>query len=213
MKLGIVSDVHGDAVALRQALALLDAQGAQQIVCAGDLVSKGSDATGVVRLLQERAIPTVQGNHDADACADGFILVYKNARDGIEIPYTEALGDEMHLYLSTLPHRLTFAWAGKRLYMTHASTWDQVTVIDTSSERALFERVAVDADADVVILGHTHLPFLVSIARCLIVNPGCAYYGYPEFRSTCALLTLPEGEMTVYDVTTGEKIPYVSLTL
>lgn len=213
MKLGIIADVHGDAVALGQALALLDAHGAEQIVCAGDLVSKGSDAAGVVRLLQARAIPTAQGNHDVDTCADGFVLVYKNARDGIEVPYTEALTPAMSHYLSTLPPALTFEWEGKRLYMTHAVPWDQITILAPHSERGLFERTAAEANADVVILGHMHEPMLASVGGCLIVNPGCVYYGYPEFRSTCALLTLPECAVTVFDVMTGVEVQPARLDL
>jgi putative phosphoesterase len=206
VKLGIVADVHGDAVALRQALSLLDRQGAEQIVCAGDLVSKGSDAAGVIGLLQARAIPTVQGNHDADACSDGFILVYKNERDGIDMPYTESLSDEMRCYLRTLPSALRFEWEGKRIVMVHASTWDQNIIIKSEGDRALLERLATEADADVVILGHVHEPMRANVGRCIIVNPGCVYYGYPEFRSTCALLTLPECALTVFDVNTGAEV-------
>jgi putative phosphoesterase len=213
VKLGIISDIHGDAVALRQALALLEAQGINQIVCAGDLVNKGADAADVIQVLTERAIPTVQGNHDTDACADGFILVYKNERDGIEIPFTHELSDDMQQYLSTLPHALSFQWEGKRIHMTHATTWDQITELRAETGAALFERIAADANADVVILGHTHIPMTVRVGNCLLVNPGCVYYGYPEYRSTCAVLTLPECAFRVFDVNSGAETDLLRLTL
>ncbi len=56
MKIGIISDIRSDAIALRKALDLLRAEGVDQIVCAGDLVNKGGDSEGVVRLIQSEAI-------------------------------------------------------------------------------------------------------------------------------------------------------------
>jgi predicted phosphodiesterase len=65
----------------------------------------------------------------------------------------------------------------------------------------------------VIILGHTHTPLIVSVGDQQIVSPGCVYYDYPEFRSTCAILSLPEREFTVFDVDTGEPFEPERLTL
>ncbi|MBI1258902.1 MAG: YfcE family phosphodiesterase [Chloroflexi bacterium] len=213
MKVGIIADIHGDSVALRKALALLEAQAVDQIICAGDMVNKGSDAAGVIALLQEHAIATVQGNHDFDACADGYILVYRNERDGIEIPYTHDLSTDMQTYLSSLPLALRFEWENQRLHMTHASTWDQITVLRADADQTLFQRVAAETSADVIIVGHTHVPMIIHVGDQLIVNPGCVYYGYPEFRSTCAILSLPERAFTVFDVDTGVEVEPERLSL
>ena len=46
---------------------LVDAErcGAEKVVCAGDVVGCGPDPTGAIRILRERGIPTVMGNHAA----------------------------------------------------------------------------------------------------------------------------------------------------
>jgi predicted phosphodiesterase len=62
MKIGLISDIHGDIDALRMALEHL--HDADHILCAGDLVEKGSAGPAVVDLIRERSIPTVRGNHD-----------------------------------------------------------------------------------------------------------------------------------------------------
>ncbi len=64
MKLGLISDIHGDPVALELAWAHLTVLGADRIVCAGDLVGYGPFPDRVVEFLREHQVPSVRGNHD-----------------------------------------------------------------------------------------------------------------------------------------------------
>ena len=52
MRIGLISDIHGDIDALNTALTLLKAQGAEKILCAGDLVEKGTEGDAVVRVIK-----------------------------------------------------------------------------------------------------------------------------------------------------------------
>ena len=62
---------HGDAagvhVATRQVYTWQRGRctRAEQVICAGDIVGYGHDPSGVIRILREREIPAVMGNHDA----------------------------------------------------------------------------------------------------------------------------------------------------
>ena len=62
MKLGLISDIHGDPVALELAWSYLTVMGADRIVCAGDLVGYGPFPDRVVSFLQGRLIASVRGN-------------------------------------------------------------------------------------------------------------------------------------------------------
>ncbi len=64
MKLGIISDIHGDACALELAWAHLTVLGVDRIVCAGDLVGYGPHPDRVIEFVREHAIDRVRGNHD-----------------------------------------------------------------------------------------------------------------------------------------------------
>ena len=64
MKLGIISDIHGDKLALELAWAHLTVLGADRIVCAGDLVGYGPHPDEVVAFVREYRIACVRGNHD-----------------------------------------------------------------------------------------------------------------------------------------------------
>ncbi len=83
MKLGLISDLHGDPVALELAWSHLTVLGADRIVCAGDLVGYGPLPDKVVAFVDSRGVPCVRGNHDRWAVERdrGLTVVYR-----IEMP-------------------------------------------------------------------------------------------------------------------------------
>ena len=60
----IISDIHGNHAGLVAALADIDRQACDQIVCLGDLVEGGTENEAVIETLQQRGVPCVRGNHD-----------------------------------------------------------------------------------------------------------------------------------------------------
>lgn len=67
MRIGIISEIHGDMPSLTAAVDYLQQQTVDLILCAGDVVERGSDDHGVVSYLRQLGIPCVQGNHDENA--------------------------------------------------------------------------------------------------------------------------------------------------
>jgi hypothetical protein len=70
MKLGLLADIHEDTRQLRQAIALLEQQGAERFVVLGDVFETGKLIEQTVRLLQEVRAVGVWGNHDVGLCFD-----------------------------------------------------------------------------------------------------------------------------------------------
>lgn len=62
--IGLISDIHGNAVALRAVLSELDALGIQHIICLGDIAGYGPQVNECCQILISRSIPTLIGNHD-----------------------------------------------------------------------------------------------------------------------------------------------------
>src|SRR5271166_994443 len=106
MKLGLISDIHGDPVTLELAWTHLITMKADRIICAGDLVGYGPFPDRVVAFLKERQIPSVRGNHDrwAVSRAPGAVDEY-----GGRMPSHETLE-----YLGSLPADLLIE-AGTRM--------------------------------------------------------------------------------------------------
>ncbi|UXA11583.1 metallophosphoesterase [Mycobacterium sp. SMC-8] len=66
--IAFVGDIHGNSVALRGLLPLLEGEGINQIVLLGDYINKGNDSAGVIEILfqESKRVPMVllKGNHE-----------------------------------------------------------------------------------------------------------------------------------------------------
>src|SRR5271165_3536837 len=64
MKVALISDIHGNLLALEKVLRHLDAEGTDEIICLGDVAATGPNPHEVLGLLRARKIPCVMGNTD-----------------------------------------------------------------------------------------------------------------------------------------------------
>lgn len=159
MLLGIVSDIHGNAPAMAQALSQLSTL-ADEVLVAGDAFSDHMFSNEVVAQIRDAGARYIQGNHEmtflgpASAAARGSSRV-----------------DRRHLqYVADRPLQIRTEVDGKTLLMVHGSPWKPYGdyLQPTSSK---FSRCG-ELGADFVILGHTHSPFHVWFGGTLVVNPG-----------------------------------------
>src|SRR5215207_6345278 len=65
MKIAVISDIHGNHLALDAALTDIESEGVDRIVCLGDAIQGGPQPAEVVARLRELACPVVMGNADA----------------------------------------------------------------------------------------------------------------------------------------------------
>jgi putative phosphoesterase len=160
MRLGIVSDVHCNLAGLQRALALMGA--IDELLCLGDSIFEYRFSNEVVALLRERRAQVILGNHE-----EGFYgPLGARARAAAWI-------DRDHLaWLGAQPHRLALERGGRRLLLVHSTPWEPrgAYIHPESAQLARFG----EADADVVMFGHTHHQFVRRIGRVLVVNPGSA---------------------------------------
>lgn len=64
MPTAVISDIHGNAEALRAVLADIEGRGITAIVCLGDIVGYGPDPLECVDLVRSRCAWSLMGNHD-----------------------------------------------------------------------------------------------------------------------------------------------------
>lgn len=190
MKIGIISDIHGDANALDQALERLDrAHQVDRVLCAGDLVGRGPNPEAVVAAIRARGIPVVQGNHDGWA-------------------YTMAA--DQRSFLAGLPLDWRGEFAGVRVFMTHGKPGNNMWGLYPEHISGEFVNIMLaELEADVLITGHTHQPMLIAGDDCLIVNPGSLYL-FPSGRpssATYGVLTLPEKRFEVFSLLKSAHTP------
>jgi len=146
-RLAVITDIHADVHALRDALARIDEIHADQILCCGDLIDYGLFPEETLTLLRERRVTTIRGNHDrwaiqAGADASGWDL------SPASIAYLQALP-------SSWRARIDGTW----IVLAHARPGsDLMGIAEDAPERELAELLD-EARGDVLIVGHTHVPF------------------------------------------------------
>ena len=165
-RIALFSDVHGNLPALDAVFEDIETAGVTERYCLGDLVGYGPWPAEVVARMRELAIPTVRGNYD-DGIGNrrgdcGCYYATEQARsDGAEsYAFTDAaLGDEDHDWLTALPDDLRFEHEGTRVLLAHGSPRKINEYLLPDRTDAQLARLAQQADADVVCVGHVHVPY------------------------------------------------------
>lgn len=200
MKLGLISDVHGDATALELAWAHLTVLGAEKIVCAGDVVGYGPHPDRVVAFLKEHRIDTARGNHDRWAL---------DRPPGAPDPHGGGTpGAEARAFLEGLPTDLILQEGGRIAVVVHASIRSDMEFVTRSTHPpSVLREDLMFLDADLLVHGHTHAPMWYRDRWGLVVNPG-SVISAPVVRTsrTFALVDLAELTVTFHDVETGDEV-------
>ena len=105
MKIGVVSDVHGNAKAMLKAFELMGE--VDEMFCLGDCISQYRFSNEVVEILRERNVHTILGNHEEVF----FSPLGERARAAAWID------QELMGWLGSQPHRKTLNLAGKELLL------------------------------------------------------------------------------------------------
>jgi predicted phosphodiesterase len=199
-RLGIISDVHADVHAVHDALARIDRMACDVIVCAGDIVDYGLFPEETIALLRERRVPCIRGNHDRWAVGRGRA----DAPEDTGVPVHDASGFDLSSdaikFLASLPTRWDAVPDGVRVAARHATPKSDMEGIDPRLATGLdARRWLAEAEADVLVVGHTHVAFALQVAGGgLIVNPG-ALLRDPAHRS--------EPGAMLFDPDTGKSVP------
>jgi predicted phosphodiesterase len=128
-----------------------------------------------IALLRERAIPCVAGNHDRWALGRGSA---ENPLGGPDTSPRDASGWDLSSTARRFLRALPRSWHGLvedlRVAVHHGSPKSDMDVIDLGQVTGRQLRRHLDAaDADVLVVGHSHDPFrLVAPGGGVVVNPG-----------------------------------------
>jgi putative phosphoesterase len=192
MKVALLSDIHGNAPALKAVLARVDVIQVDHLLVAGDLVGYYYDPAYVVRTIRERASLVVRGNHEGllDAWCEGDNenreRLHQRYGSGFKIA-ADQLSPDDRSWLSRLPHPSQISIDGQTVMVCHGSpdARDQYIYPDANSE----ERALLWAeDLALTVFGHTHYPVVWRNGQKIAVNPGSV--GQPRHGSPGACWAL-----------------------
>ncbi len=195
----VLSDIHGNLDALK---AVLDNAGDYDtVICAGDITGYGAYPSECIRQARITGFLAVRGNHDdaiggIDSLEDDWYN--GEARRAIDI-HKSLLSEEEKRWLRNLPINNSLEFDNRRIAIFHGSPTQPLTSYVHPHDMENYAHLYLGHTAsDVVILGHTHIPYVVRRSDGIVFNPGSV--GQPrdrDPRASFAILKLPELEVNI----------------
>ncbi len=196
MRVGVISDVHGNVLALDAALAALRREGAQRVVCLGDLVGYGPYPNEVIERLREEAIPCTLGGTDARVA---FAFAEPAGREGVAeetLAWTrDVLKPEHVAWLRNLPvqHRIDTPAGDVRMF--HGAEDDPSGRTDLRMHPQVLQRLLDRLACRVLAVGGSHVPYERHVGYAIAFNPGSVGLSLNgEPGADYALVETSEGE-------------------
>jgi predicted phosphodiesterase len=219
MRVAVISDMHGNALALDAVLGDMGRQPVDRLVCLGDAIQGGAQPVEVVQRLRELACPVVKGN------ADAWLLTgVETGAEGPPSAWLLAVREWSLSRLSEADRRFIAGFlptveiplpAGRTLLCAHGTprSFDDVIFPETPAEQVwgwLGEHLPA-----IICGGHTHVQQIRQLGTSFFFNPGSVGLPFrrdsPPERPTVnrwaeyAVLTVEEDGRTALEF---RQVPY-----
>ncbi|MFB6253854.1 MAG: metallophosphoesterase [Halobacteriaceae archaeon] len=189
MNIGIISDIHANKIALDAVFDHMPAD-LDHILCAGDIVGYNPWPSECVKVIRDKNIPTVMGNHDRMVISNRNFRGNPMARAGIDHA-REELSTEQQDWLESLPNERTEMDGQVKIVHGHPDDPNYYTYPEEFSPDLL-------ANERVLIMGHTHVQHHEKYDNGIVMNPGSV--GQPrDHNPDAAYAVLDLNAMTVQE--------------
>ncbi len=189
MMIALISDVHANLVALAAVLEDMNGRSIDRIISAGDVVGYYPYPNETVALFREREVLSIQGNHDR-AVVTANVSRFNPAASNAVAWTASQLSTASLSYLRQLPRHLSLRIGGVRIAVFHGKpAEDDYYLYEEECQENLLEL----SKSDLLVLGHTHVPFIKRYPSGTIVNPGSV--GQPRDGD-------PEASYAIFDTST-----------
>jgi len=177
MRVLLLADTHANLPALNAVLAAAGGMGYDEMWCLGDVVGYGPFPNECARIIQKKAARVICGNHDAKVISAEKI---REIVDQKREPYKafvfswthRTLAADVVRYLRSLPQEIRLNVEGHRVVLVHGSPDGMSDGLTAFTPEARLVALARQADADVLLAGHTHAAFSRKADKVVVINPG-----------------------------------------
>ncbi len=206
MRVALISDLHGNAIALDAVLRDIDRVGADRTICLGDTATLGPSPVEVLGTLRDLGIPCITGNHDAFLLEPTLLATYTQA------PPIVAAVDWCRARLP--PWALEFVRGfvpgidvdlgnGASLQLFHGTPRSHMEDLLSTTSVEQTEEMLGTRRATVMAGGHTHVQMLRQHRGTLLLNPGSVGAPFKEFVDHAPPTIMPYAEYATVDAEGG----------
>ncbi|SDH42798.1 metallophosphoesterase family protein [Alteribacillus bidgolensis] len=178
MKVALLSDIHGNARALKAVLNDLKDKKVDKMYILGDLCYRGPEPKNALETVRSSPAKVLKGNADEwvvrgvlkNEVPDNALALMNQERDWT----LERLSQEDVNYLSRLPESFLESFSDSVImhafHATPTSLFDVVTA--DHSDKKLEEKLSFHTKANIIVYGHIHTPFIKTIGDKTFINTG-----------------------------------------
>jgi putative phosphoesterase len=199
MTVAVLADVHSNLHALQAVLAEVDRLNVTSVFCAGDVVGYGAFPNECCSIIKDRRCEFVLGNHDIAALHGDHAGMNPFAARAI-LWTADKLNEDSKAFLREAKKESRFLIDDRKAAMYHGSP---TSIDEYVFEDKVTEELMASSGADILILGHTHVPCVIQKGARLFINPGSV--GQPRdgnMRASFALFDSVTNKCTVM------RVPY-----
>jgi putative phosphoesterase len=200
MRVILISDIHGNQLALEAVLRDARPAADDVVACLGDTATLGPMPREVLRTLRALGGPCIMGNHDA------FLLEPDLVRQYTQMPIISEAIDWCRAQLSAQDLAFVRSFANTReltleggasLLLFHGSPDSHMhDLLATTDELALEARLGAHR-ANVMAGGHTHIQLLRQHRGSWLVNPGSVGMPFRAYVAGARPEIMPYAEYAV----------------
>lgn len=201
-RIALISDLHGNEVALAAVTKDIAQRGVDTTLCLGDVATLGPNPRAVLSMLRDMKCPCIMGNHD------DFLLSPDLVRAYTDIPIVVSAIDWSRAELSSedLDQVKTFVReleipleGGATLLLFHGSPRSNVEDLLATTPPDELEHLLGDRRATVMAGGHTHVQMLRQHRGVLVVNPGSTGMPFREYVGGGPPTLMPHAEYAIVE--------------
>ncbi len=176
MNIAIISDIHGNLVALNAVLDDIASRGIEHIVCLGDVAALGPQPREVIDRLKAIGCPVIMGNTDAwllEPQLEETKDQDKSNQQEVEYWGAQQLSPSDQQYIRGFQPAIELALSGgKKLLCFHGSPRSFNEIIHSATTGEDLEPMLAGFKADIMAGGHTHFQMFRRYKDILLLNPG-----------------------------------------
>jgi predicted phosphodiesterase len=201
VRIALVSDLHGNELALERVLGDARDAGYDQLVCLGDTATLGPRPSEVLARLRDLGCPCLLGNHDE------FMLVPELVEGYSPLPVLRTSVHETRARLSA--DEIAFIRGFQRTlavgdaFLYHGTPRSNVEDLLVSTPDALVDEMLAGHEAKVFAGGHTHLQMVRQHHGALVVNTGSVGAPFREYASNGPPVILSLAEYAIIEIDDG----------
>ncbi len=176
-RIALISDIHGNAPALRAVLSDIKNNSIDSVVFLGDLATLGPAPTETIKMIKDLGCPCIIGNHEEALFepkrANDFSIKEPVLHDAIHWCLSKLSAEDLLFLKSFRKTSLVPLSHNEGLLCYHGSPKSSIeAILPTTPNHILDQLFDFDTSIKVAVGGHTHFQMLRKYKETLIINPG-----------------------------------------